>query len=384
MDNIDTIKSSLVNLTELVKRLNDNFGRTVIQSAGSIPPLRKIPLLDMPSFDWVTYGGIHHAAINEFYGGNSCFKTYTSLLYAKVFQEIDWNTFERKFSKIEVSEIAIPSRKKDANYANIQFKVLKTDVEGLCKYVVFIDLEGTLKQTDIDNLGLHPNLLYYAPESAEEAVDVTQALCACEEISLIIFDSLSLTSFSAEMESSMADSQMANNTRAWNKAIRKIRGSLNTLPAESRPTMIIINSQYTGVGMFATNSLKGGNELKLAKSCSVVFSYSKSSEVRNKEGDELYGRKVKLECIKNKNTNVGRISQYYFNFKGCEYLPDFCPDKYADLIDIGIRTGIVTRKGAWLSYIIEGNEVKVNGLDALIKYLQEDDNYLKLYKLIIV
>ena len=108
------------------------------------------------------------------------------------------------------------------------------------------------------------------------------------------------------------------------------------------------NKNYFTNGILSHNTTAGGNALKFYSSIRLKFSKIGVNEEGTGDDKEKVSIRVRAEAVKNKTAPP---------FKRCEYIVTFGKgiDNEASIIEAIIEKGIVTKKGAWISY--NGNNI---------------------------
>lgn len=350
-------KKELSPLNSVLAKFTETMDEGAIHSATDIPKCNKIPS-SIPAYNYVTCGGFPIGRVIEHYGENGSLKSFTAYDAIAQFQHYDWaNHRQGAFEKFSYSG--------EGSFKDIEGYTLRKDYkpkkEPVARRVALVDIEATYtpdwgERFGIDNEGL----ILIRPTYLTECVDVVQALLADESISLIVFDSLSAVGTDDEVDKSMGEQQMATGARFWNKACRKFQAAMNDNP-HREATLLVINSSYqkTGIVYGDPEVIRNGEQLKRTKSLSVKFKALKKIQGKTDAGDITVGRNIVMECVKNKCGINGRTANLFYAFVSYGNVKAFHTDAQGQVIDLAIRFGVVSRKGAWYSY----GDLKVSGLD---------------------
>lgn len=356
-------KGTLSSLNSMLKKFRDTMGDGVIHSASTLPNCRKV-LSSIPAYNYVTCGGFPIGRVIEHYGENGSLKSYTAYDAIAQFQHYDWANHEQgAFKSFEYSG--------DDDVKELEGYKLrrgyKPKKEPIARRVALVDIEATYTpdwgaKFGIDNEGL----ILIRPTLLTECVDIVQSLLIDENISLIVFDSLSAVGTDDEVEKSMEDQQMASGARFWNKAFRKFQSAMNGNP-HKEATLLVINSAYqkTGIAYGDPEVVRNGEQLKRTKSVSVKFKALKKINGKTDEGDIAVGRNVAIDCVKNKCGINGRSANFFYAFVNYGNVEAFHTDSAGQIVDLGMKFGLVERKGAWYSY----GDTKVSGMDNFVDTL---------------
>ena len=243
---------------------------------------------------------------------------------------------------------------------------------GLAAY---IDVEHALDPQYATNCGLDlDNLLISQPDSAEQALDITEQLVRSGAIDAIIIDSVAALVPQAEVDGDMGDVHMGMQARLMSQALRKLTSAIN----RSRTAVVFINQirEKIGVSYGSPEVTPGGRALKFYSSVRIDLRRSESL----KQGTEIIGNRVRARIVKNKVAAPFRVAEFDIMFnRGIS--------KMGDLLDIGVTRGIVKKAGAFYSYedtrLGQGRENSKNflsertdiaeAIEALIRHVEEPD-----------
>jgi RecA/RadA recombinase len=351
-------------LNSILGKFNTTMGEGIVHTASDMPECLKIRST-IPMYNYVTDGGFPVGRIIEHYGENGSLKSY--LFYDAIgqFQRFDWaNNEPNAFVKFEYAKEGVVKEL-------LSYKLrrgYKPEREPEHRRVALVDIEGTYTQEWGENFGIdNEGLIIVNPVMLSQAVDITQALLSDPTISLVIIDSLSAIGPDDETDKSMEDQQMASNARFWNKAFRKFQSAINSNP-HGQATLGVVNSEYTKVGLVFgdPSQVKNGGQLKRAKSLSVFCKPLKEIQGEGTEGDLIVGRNISLTCKKNKLGTNGRSGTLFYAYVDYGAVPAHKTNTNEQIVELGLRYGIVERKGSWYSY----GDLRVQGMDNLAVELE--------------
>ena len=221
----------------------------------------------------------------------------------------------------------------------------------------YIDVEHALDPIYAANCGLNlDDLLIAQPDSAEQALDITEQLVRSGAVDAVVVDSVAALVPQAEIEGDMGDTHVGLQARLMSQALRKLTSSLH----RSRTAVIFINQirEKVGVTYGSPEVTPGGRALKFYSSVRVDLRRVESI----KQGAEVMGNRVRARIVKNKVAAPFRVAEFDIMFnQGIS--------KMGDILEIGVDQGVVKKSGAFYSYgetkLGQGRE---NSKDFLIQH----------------
>jgi recombination protein RecA len=206
---------------------------------------------------------------------------------------------------------------------------------GVC---AFVDAEHALDPVYARKLGVNlDDLLISQPDTGEQALEITDTLVRSGAIDVLVIDSVAALTPRAEIEGEMGEVQPGLQARLMSQALRKLTASIS----RSNCMVIFINQIRMKIGVMygSPETTTGGNALKFY--ASVRLDIRRVSTL--KERDEATGNQVRVKVVKNKVAPP--FKQVEFDIMFGEGI-----SKVGELIDLGVKAGMVEKAGAWFSF----------------------------------
>jgi recombination protein RecA len=219
----------------------------------------------------------------------------------------------------------------------------------LCQHVIaeaqrlggvaaFIDVEHAFDPTYAAKCGVDIDNLYISqPDTGEQALEIVEALVRSGAVDVIVIDSVAALVPQAEIEGEMGDAHMGLQARLMSQALRKLVGVIK----RSNTSVIFTNQLRTKIGVLFGNpeTTTGGNALKFY--AAVRLDIRRMEPI--KQGGEVIGNRTKVRVKKNKVAPPFRTAEF-------DIVYNEGISRSGDVIDMGVETGVIEKKGAYFSY----------------------------------
>ena len=206
---------------------------------------------------------------------------------------------------------------------------------GTC---AFIDAEHALDPAYAKKIGVDiDSLLISQPDAGEQALEIADTLVRSGAIDVLVVDSVAALVPKAELEGEMGDSHMGLQARLMSQALRKLTSTVS----RSNTQIIFINQIRMKIGVMFGNpeTTTGGNALKFY--ASVRMDIRRTGAIKDKE--DVIGSQTRVKIVKNKVAPPFKVVDFDIMYgEGIS--------KTGELLDLGVKAGIVEKAGAWFSY----------------------------------
>lgn len=223
----------------------------------------------------------------------------------------------------------------------------------------YIDVEHALDPDYAARCGvIKEELLVSQPDSAEQALEISEYLVRSGAIDIVVVDSVAALVPKAELEGDMGDTHVGLQARLMSQALRKLTSAIN----RSNTSFLFINQIREKVGVIWGNPevTPGGRALKFYSSVRIDLRRIESI----KRGQEIIGSRVRARVVKNKVAPPFKLAEFDIMFnEGIS--------KEGDLIEMGEESGVIKKRGSFYSF----GETKLGqGREAVKVFLKENES----------
>lgn len=239
----------------------------------------------------------------------------------------------------------------------------------------FIDAEHTFDPVLAAEYGVDlSQLIYIDPETAENAIDIADALIRSGEVRLIVIDSVSALTPSKIVESSIEQQTMGLLARFMSTTCQKLNG-----PSYANDcTVMFINQIREKIGGYAPNgatptTTSGGRSLPFYSS--VRLNVRAGDQLKDKDG--VYGHVMKIKVVKNKVGTPHKEATFPLIYgRGI--------DRVDEVGQLSILAGIIAQKGSWFRYENEagdpierdGQLYKWQGRENFVEFVRQNPAFM--------
>jgi len=227
----------------------------------------------------------------------------------------------------------------------------------------FIDAEHALDPDYAKMIGVDIGKLWIAqPDSGEQALQIVETLVSSGEVDVVVIDSVAALTPRAEIAGEIGDTTIGLQARLMSSALRKLASIISK---SNKTSVIFLNQTRMKIGVMFGNpeTTPGGMALKFYSS--VRINLRRIAQI--KQGENVIGSRIKAKIVKNKVAAPFKVAEFdiYYN-EGISYV--------ADLINVGLKSGVVKKSGSWYQY---GEQKLGQGLEGAKAFLKENPKTLK-------
>ena len=237
---------------------------------------------------------------------------------------------------------------------------------GFCS---FVDVEHALDPAYARKIGVDVDNLYVSqPDTAEQALEITEALVRSGTMDVVVLDSVAALVPRAEIEGEMGDSHMGLQARLMSQALRKLVGAVKT----SGTSLIFTNQLRQKIGVMFGNPETTSGGLALKFYASVRLDIRRIQSI--KQGTDVIGNRTRVTVRKNKVAPPFKVAEF-------DIMYNEGISKTGDLIDLGVEHDVIDKRGAFYSFsdtrlgqgrenakdFLRGNQEMVDTIDRIIR-----------------
>ena len=232
-----------------------------------------------------------------------------------------------------------------------------SEAQRLGGTAAYIDVEHSMDPSYAKIVGVDvDNLLISQPDSAEQALEITDYLVRSGALDVVVIDSVAALVPRSELEGNMGDTHIGLQARLMSQALRKLTGSIH----KTKTVGLFINQLREKVGVVFGNPevTPGGRALKFYSSVRIDLRRAETIKV----GNDIVGNRIRARVVKNKVAPPFKRAEIEILFK--EGI-----SKEGALLDLGVETGNIKKAGAFFSY---GSTRLGQGREAARIFLKEN------------
>jgi recombination protein RecA len=236
---------------------------------------------------------------------------------------------------------------------------------GVC---AFVDMEHALDPVYAERLGVNVDNLYISqPDTAEQALEITEALVRSGALDVVVLDSVAALVPRAEIEGEMGDSHVGLQARLMSQALRKLSGAIK----QSNTAVLFTNQLREKIGVMFGNpeTTSGGRALRFY--ASIRIDIRRTQAIKQK--DEVIGNRTTVKITKNKVAPPFRQAEIDMMYNSGFSLE-------SDVLDLGVEAGFIEKRGAFFRY---NDGLIGQGRENAKQYLRENPELMKEIEMLI-
>ena len=232
-----------------------------------------------------------------------------------------------------------------------------SEVQKMGGKAAYVDAEHALDPDYAKKIGVNvADLLISQPDNGEQALEIVEMLVRSGGVSMVVIDSVAALTPRAEIEGEMDQQHVGLQARLMSHALRKLTGAIS----KTGTTVIFINQIRHKIGVMFGNpeTTTGGLALKFYSS--VRIEVRRAAKIQS--GEKIIGNRVTVKIVKNKVAAPFQAAEF-------DILYNEGISKHADLVNTGVKFGVVAKSGAWYNF----GEIKLGqGIDGSRQFLKEN------------
>ena len=206
---------------------------------------------------------------------------------------------------------------------------------GIC---AFVDAEHALDPVYARKLGVNvDDLLISQPDAGEQALEIADTLVRSGAIDVLVVDPVAALVPRSELEGEMGDVQPGSQARLMSQALRKLTASIS----KSRTMVVFINQIRMKIGVMygSPETTSGGNAPEILRLRPPRYPPHRRHQGARRGGRQPDPRQGGQEQA-GAAVQAGRVRHHVRR----------AVSKVGELIDLGVKAGVVEKSGAWFSY----------------------------------
>ena len=231
------------------------------------------------------------------------------------------------------------------------------EVQKMGGKAAYVDAEHALDPEYAKKIGVNvADLLISQPDTGEQALEIVEMLTRSGGVSLIVIDSVAALTPRAEIEGEMDQQHVGTHARLMSHALRKLTGVVS----KTNTTLLFINQIRHKIGVMFGNpeTTTGGLALKFYSS--VRIEVRRAAKIQ--AGEKIIGNRVNVKIVKNKVAAPFQVAEF-------DILYNEGISRHADLVNTGVKFGVVAKAGAWYNF----GETKLGqGIEGSRQFLKEN------------
>ncbi|MDP3953876.1 MAG: recombinase RecA [bacterium] len=231
------------------------------------------------------------------------------------------------------------------------------EVQKMGGKAAYVDAEHALDPEYAKKIGVNvADLLISQPDTGEQALEIVEMLVRSGGVNIVVVDSVAALTPRAEIEGEMDQQHVGTHARLMSHALRKLTGVIS----KTNTTLLFINQIRHKIGVMFGNpeTTTGGLALKFYSS--VRIEVRRAAKIQS--GDKIIGNRVNVKIVKNKVAAPFQVAEF-------DILYNEGISRHADLVNTGVKYGVVAKAGAWYNF----GETKLGqGIEGSRQFLKDN------------